>query len=389
MNILFVGNISYPKGMAGTKRIQNFIDYLSKHDVSLNILILRKQKDNKNNNTVNGNYKGVNYKAIGQNIKFCPSLIWNLPLFFIMGSLYIYKRKKKNVPNVMYCYGAPNIENMYFMLFAKLLRYKIVNDIVEDFSYFEDAKHFFTIIKWRFSVKIERFFLRYVSDGIITISDYLLKKYIDLTANKIPVILIPISAYVTPTIKKTIFNNPIKIVYSGSFAKKDDCFRLIDAFENVYKIHQNIELILTGSGEKENINGILYKIKNTSNIKYLGYMDDGIFYEFLETADILCMIRTSSKFANAGFPFKLGEYLATGNPVIASNVSDIGNYLIHKEEVFLVEPDKTNEIEKAIVYLIENPEKAIQMGLSGQKNCLRNFNPIINGKKLSYFLMGL
>lgn len=35
------------------------------------------------------------------------------------------------------------------------------------------------------------------------------------------------------------------------------------------------------------------------------------------------MCRNLSEYANASFPFNLGEYLAIGNPVIATKVSDI------------------------------------------------------------------
>ena len=118
--------------------------------------------------------------------------------------------------------------------------------------------------------------------------------------------LIPISANIISHLNKKRFNSPIKIVYSGSYAKKDAVEQLIDAFENVYKTNKNIKLYLTGMGVAENIKTIINKISNKPGIVYLGYIEDEAFYEFLKGADILCMLRTGSKFANAGFPFKLG-----------------------------------------------------------------------------------
>ena len=115
-------------------------------------------------------------------------------------------------------------------------------------------------------------------------------------------------------------------------------------------------------------------------------MSDVDYFKTLASADILCMTRINSPFANAGFPFKLGEYLATGNPVIATDVSDIGLYLEDKKNVVLAQPSSSESLIEAIRYLISEPEKRKAIGLMGLKKCEETFNPEINGKKLSSFI---
>jgi len=121
---------------------------------------------------------------------------------------------------------------------------------------------------------------------------------------------------------------------------------LIEAFTIVYKSNKNINLFLTGKGEKNNINKVLKKINKKEGIKYLGYLSDNDFYRFIQDSDILCMVRTKSNFADAGFPFKLGEYLASGNPVIASNVGDVKYYLEDKKDAILVGAGNIEEIQE-------------------------------------------
>lgn len=61
----------------------------------------------------------------------------------------------------------------------------------------------------------------------------------------------------------------------------------------------------------------LYKDRN----RHLGFLVDSAYSDTLSSAGILCMPRINNGYAYAvGFPFKLGEYLATGKPVIATAV---------------------------------------------------------------------
>ena len=43
-----------------------------------------------------------------------------------------------------------------------------------------------------------------------------------------------------------------------------------------------------------------------------GFLLEDEYYKILPHSDVLLMTRINSKYANAGFPFKLGEYLASG-----------------------------------------------------------------------------
>ena len=93
------------------------------------------------------------------------------------------------------------------------------------------------------------------------------------------------------------------------------------------------------------------------------------------------MTRINSSFANAGFPFKLGEYLATGKAVIATDVSDVSHYLNHMEDVYLATSQSSKSIEEGIEYFLNNRDQMNLIGANGLKKCKIHFNPIINNKK--------
>ena len=98
------------------------------------------------------------------------------------------------------------------------------------------------------------------------------------------------------------------------------------------------------------------------------------------------MVRTDSAFANAGFPFKLGEYLATGKPVVASNIKDVGFYLKDRESAILVEPGSVDSIIEALEYLISHPHQAQEMGLRGKEVAQMHFEMHLLTKRIIPFL---
>lgn len=73
-------------------------------------------------------------------------------------------------------------------------------------------------------------------------------------------------------------------------------------------------------------------------------------------------------------PVKLYEYMACGKPVIASNFPDISAIIKRERNGITVNPTDIKEIRKAIQFLLNNPEKADQMGMNGRKAVEQYYN---------------
>ena len=371
--IVFTGSFQYPSGYASTKRINHLISYLNKVGYNCQVVLF-------SNNKRSGIFNQTFYKSL----YLFDFKIFNfifLPLAQVQFIKLLYANPKKD-KKYLYVYSGITFENILIILFARFWKYRIIVDFVEDFSYHKENVSFIRRIKiWSNSVFEKKVSL--LADYIIVISDFLLIKYKKLVPIDFPIFLLPISAQPNHIKKCISGSRQIKVLYSGTYGIKDGIKYLIHAFIKLVDEINDIILILTGEVKgdvKQLLSGYTDKVVMT------GYLSDEEYYKQLKNADILVVPRINSTYANAGFPFKLGEYLATGNPVVTTNVSDIKNYLTDKESAIIVEPESSESIFQGIKFLIKDPIKAAEIGNSGKMICEKYFNTDINGQRFINFI---
>ena len=388
-NVLFMG-VSYvgteTDSMASTMRIRNLIDPL-KNDSTIRFVNLISLNDVKDNIQSNEGYENhVYFQVITYNLRNLFTIIF----YFIKAFKFIRENTIKRAKNILYQYGYPGIENILFILYAKIRGYKIIFDIVEDYRFVNNFKGLMVRIK----IKISLFLfnkMTFYANCCLAISSHLLKLCIKVSKNKFPVYLVPISVNFEYFHKSKAVHNPIDKInffYGGSFGEKDGIDILLKAFENVSLRYDNVKLILTGPGSKRHLKILsdLLKISKVgNNIEYLGCLPIQEYYNTLLRSDVLCMTRINSPFANAGFPFKLGEYLATGRVVIAANIGDIPTFLKHNKNALLYEPGNENALKDAMIFCIKNPKECQRIGMKGKEVAKSKFDSV----KVSQYLFNV
>jgi glycosyltransferase involved in cell wall biosynthesis len=369
-NILVMG-VSCFDGMASSMRVRNLLEPLvAKELITASNLIY--QTDNKEPIGRQGRLNNIDFKIIGFRLKNPFSFFG----FVAGGFSFIRKSRVKGRKNILYNYNYPDVKNIFFILYARMAGYKVIFDVIEDNSL---QAHVGFVNKFRIKTSVLLFkYSRYFADAMIGISAYLYKLVQTTTGGKIPCYHIPV------TVNLGYFKNPgeqntakekIKIFYGGSFGKKDGLGFLISAFDAVSKVHANAELIFTGIGHKLDMDRVfeqINEVQHKERILYKGFLSTEEYYRTLNDCDIFCMTRENSKFANAGFPFKLGEFLASGKAVVATSVGDVPNYLFNNVNAMVVQPNSVDELVHALLLLIEQPEKRKALGAEARKtaeNC--------------------
>jgi glycosyltransferase involved in cell wall biosynthesis len=368
----------YPVGLAVTKKIHNLLSFLVQQSVPVKILSYR-SKFAQPVYRVEDDF--IPFDNIGADLKLL--YLHRTIGYFWEGLKKIKAFKNKGFTNIFYCIGPVNIENFLFVFWARIMRYRIVFDINEDYSFFEDDVKAISRLKIKTTRKLDVLTHKWAS-GITVVSTHLKNKYAGMT-NK-PVALIPVTAGENYRPDEKIRKKKLRVVYAGTFDLKDGVRTIIEGFIKFNKAYADAELFLLGKSEQQTRYQNEYKDRN--NIVFMGYVPDKEFYAFLREADVLCMCRTNSGFSNAGFPFKLGEYLATGNPVISTRASDVCDYLTH-DDAFLVDFDSPEEIASALMNIAQNHVEADRMGLNGFRKYQRYFSPDTNGRLLHDLLMSL
>ncbi len=177
---------------------------------------------------------------------------------------------------------------------------------------------------------------------------------------------------------------------SGSLGEKDGLAFMLEAFERVADEFPNVRIVFTGGIDEDT------KQKALARIREPGHRDMVIFTGFLgreqlvwayQHAQAVLCCRSNSAYANFGFPTKLGEYLASGTPVIATRVGDVDRYLEDGKSAYLAEPENPGSIADCMLKALKDPNLAAQVGVEGRKIAERYFWYPVYSQPIAKFLL--
>ena len=168
-------------------------------------------------------------------------------------------------------------------------------------------------------------------------------------------------------------NGNFKIIHIGRFSKPKNHKCLIEGFAKFNKKYSNSELILLGEGKLED--KIMHYIKEYSlqdKVHLLGIKEN--VSNYLYDSDLFILPSLYE-----GMPMSLIEAMATGLPIVASNVGGIPDMLDDKKDAFLINPS-SNEIAKSIEFLFLNDNLRTRLGINSYKKSYK-FSNITMAKK--------
>ena len=179
------------------------------------------------------------------------------------------------------------------------------------------------------------------------------------------------------------------IAFAGSLAnRKDGADILIEAFKLIAPKYPEVKLYLAGGyhPDMKVQKSLIDKCGLQERVKYYGLLSRDEIPDFFVNASVLALPRPDSHQAQGGFPTKLGEYLATCNPVCATKVGEIPDYLEDNVSAFMAVPGDINSFADALDRALANSETALRIGRMGYQVAKENFNMEIQTKRLYNFL---
>jgi len=169
------------------------------------------------------------------------------------------------------------------------------------------------------------------------------------------------------------------IGYCGTISgNKDGVPILIEAFASITARFPELRLVLVGNnsnkaGIKETMDAI-DKCKVADKVIFTGLIERDMMPVILCNAEILVVSKPDNEQNSGNFPIKIGEYLATGVPVVVTSVGEIPLFIKDGESGYLAIPGSADSFAKKMEEALDNKDKAKQAGLNGRKIAEENFD---------------
>lgn len=370
MNLIFISSGHYPDKHAAAIRHSTLAKGLVEQGHSIHFLLLSPQDWNGKDSM---DYHGVQFKTLnsytGQN-KFLKQYH---DLKAILKAKKIIKQQaavKKLDAVVIFTIELLPIH--FLMKAAHAMGIKVLHERTElPYAIAGQSKRRQKMLDIYLNKQLPKF------DGVFVISNKL-TQYIGQynKATKKLVTLVDLSFFRTE--RSSPYSFPY-IGYCGTISgNKDGVPILIEAFASITSKFPLLKLVLVGNNSNKTA------IKETLDaISTFGVQDKVIFTGLVErdmmpvilcNAEILVVSKPDNEQNSGNFPIKIGEYLATGVPVVVTSVGEIPSFIKDGESGYLAIPGSAGSFAQKMEEALSNREKAKASGLNGRKIAEENFD---------------
>ena len=229
-------------------------------------------------------------------------------------------------------------------------------------------------------------------DLFAVMTETLIEHYSKMSKSEAKFMLLPmtvdLSRFDNITSVDNIYHRPY-IAFAGTMNNhKDGVDVLIKSFAKIAGQYPKYHLYLAGFWHNDVLmqEKLIEEFGLKERIHYLGMLNREQIPPFVCNASVLALSRPNSHQAQGGFPTKLGEYLATRNPVCVTKVGEIPNYLKDNVSAYMAEPGDVDSFADALDRALQDPDNARQVGTNGRIVAEESFSAEVQSKRLAIFL---
>ena len=218
--------------------------------------------------------------------------------------------------------------------------------------------------------------------SLVAISPYVVNELVSLgfDVSKAEIIENPVSDEFFNTKKR----EENLILYPATIIPRKNQLGFLKAVRQVHEELRDFKIVLTGSGDPKYFNAIKEFIRKhkLKNVKFTGK----IAYEHLIMLYSKASVVALTSFQET-LPMAVLEALATGTPVIASNVGGIPYMVQQNRTGFLVNPNEPKDIAEKLLILASDKNTRKKMGRRARKHAEKRWKAeIIARKHLNLYL---
>ncbi|MDN5205410.1 glycosyltransferase [Fulvivirgaceae bacterium BMA10] len=389
-NVVYLGSDGFPVGLAEIQKIKLVSKSLI--EVGGSVTVISRNAVHAPSPSVtlkkSGKYGEIDY-VFASGTPFKPKSFVKRNLLKVWGAInevFIIRRlnRKKKIDFAIVSSKRFGILLLYRFL-SKLLGFKVLLNFAEYNSELRKEKGKKKSLN---DSLFEKYGFNYV-DGVIPISELLLN-FVRKNAPNKPCLKIPVLCDFDKFEQSDEKQNEQYFLFCGA-----PNFELISFILNAYDTlnnHSDVHLYLVVNGPaaaQKKLKSCITKIKNADKVRTFSKLPYPQLVSLYSNAmGLLIPLRPTLRDI-ARFPHKIGEYTASGNPIVTTNVGEVKNYFEDEQSALIAENYDEIEFAKKMNFILEHPDRARKIGEGGKTVGLENFDYRIYGEKIKSFVISL
>jgi len=394
MRIILAGEFGFPNGSGRTARVYAFAKGLSAAGCDVEVACLRPTEGTGTwaaNPNASGTYRGVPFSYTGgspyRDDTFARRRLRDLRSALRLFRLVRGTRAQGPASVILFSHSAVWI--VAAVLACRLARSFCVLEQCEYLAARAPDSVTTRARRWYYAKTMYR-----LVDGVIVISTFLEEHFSARIRDDARLIRVPILVDMDEFGEEQtgVLADQHTLVFVGHLNHTGEIDRLLDAFFEVAPRFPEWNLrVIGGTCIPTAIEGFRERAASSATpdrVEFVGSVERSALPGLLRDAGAFALPRATGLFSTAGFPTKLGEYLATGRPVVVTATGDIPLYLRDGVDAYVVPPDDTRAFAARLADVLADPAAAKAMGARGRETARTQFGIETQGMRLAAFMRG-
>jgi glycosyltransferase involved in cell wall biosynthesis len=390
-NFIILTDVPFPYGTAPTNRVLSYANGLLRNNIAVQVVIFRTASYEKDNANIpaSGNYHDIPYIYTSNTVTRETAFIKRRMQDFtglINAIRYIFALPG-NPETAIIAYTINPIAELLFFFLVRIKGFHYITETSEHPSVYFKGKSIASRLLYFYYYN----FNYRLYDYLFVMTQNLIDVMAQIKRKNAKILHVPMTVEIERFKKVKTGSNEKYIAYAGYLNQdKDGVLTLIESFHLVLMKHPDLKLYLIGQapddGELKRVTNKIAECNLQEKVIITGNVNREELPILLCNATILALARPSSLQAQMGFPTKLGEYLATANPVVVTGVGEIPKYLDDNINAFISEPDSSTAFAQKMEVVLADPDNAKKVGLAGRAAAEKYFNNITQAKTIIEFV---
>lgn len=172
-------------------------------------------------------------------------------------------------------------------------------------------------------------------------------------------------------LKKKLGLNKTRIILLYTRFFEFDVIKIIQILKKVSDFYnEEVKLLVVGKGEfneELKLKELALREGLADSIIFVGWINFEELTDYLEIADVAIYPFEKTLLNESKCPGKLAELMSLGKAIVADDVGQISEYIIHNESGLLVDPKDPDAFGLSVINILKNDEVGKSLGINAKK----------------------